>query len=173
MHFMYSCPAGTGFRCPSCPDFDVCAKCKESPTFSHPHELAVSVFGFFYTTPNIGYRLQSRGHLPSCHTMSPPRIASRCMRGSVKHTSLRVSASFVSCSSMQAHARAVYDETRDRLTEQQRFDRHAQLQKTLALLVHACTCLGNCNSASCHKVQVCDMRPCVINAVIETVHGHG
>ncbi len=54
---------------------------------------------------------------------------------------------------MQAHHQNV-DETRTRLTEQQRRERNEQLQRTMQLLVHACSC-GNpeCPSTSCRKVK--------------------
>lgn len=41
-----------------------------------------------------------------------------------------------------------------RLTEQERRERNEQLQRTMALLVHACSC-GNqeCPSTSCRKVK--------------------
>jgi hypothetical protein len=42
---------------------------------------------------------------------------------------------------------------RQRLTEQERQERSQQLQKTLTLLVHACSCHDpQCNSTSCRKV---------------------
>jgi hypothetical protein len=46
------------------------------------------------------------------------------------------------------------DETRQRLTEQERQERNQQLQKTLTLLVHACSCHDpQCSSTSCRKVN--------------------
>ncbi len=46
------------------------------------------------------------------------------------------------------------DEMRSRLTEQERIERSQQLQKTLALLVHACSCHNpQCSSTSCRKVR--------------------
>ena len=46
------------------------------------------------------------------------------------------------------------DETRTRLTEAERAERAAQLQKTLQLLVHACSCNNPaCGSNSCRKVR--------------------
>jgi E1A/CREB-binding protein len=46
------------------------------------------------------------------------------------------------------------DETRTRLTEQERAERAAQLQRTLQLLVHACSCNNpQCGSSSCRKVR--------------------
>jgi hypothetical protein len=46
------------------------------------------------------------------------------------------------------------DETRQRLTEQERQERSQQLQKTLTLLVHACSCHDpQCSSTSCRKVR--------------------
>lgn len=46
------------------------------------------------------------------------------------------------------------DEMRSRLTEQERIERNQQLQKTLALLVHACSCHNpQCGSTSCRKVR--------------------
>jgi hypothetical protein len=46
------------------------------------------------------------------------------------------------------------DETRQRLTEQERQERNQQLQKTLTLLVHACSCHDpQCSSTSCRKVR--------------------
>ncbi|KAG2482629.1 hypothetical protein HYH03_018437 [Edaphochlamys debaryana] len=51
------------------------------------------------------------------------------------------------------HKRAL-DETRQRLTEAERRERNEQLQKTLALLVHACSCQNQaCGSNSCRKVK--------------------
>eukprot|EP00879_Flechtneria_rotunda_P004691 GHRR01004955.1.p1 GENE.GHRR01004955.1~~GHRR01004955.1.p1 ORF type:complete len:1088 (+),score=359.45 GHRR01004955.1:402-3266(+) len=46
------------------------------------------------------------------------------------------------------------DEMHTRLTEQERQERSQQLQKTLALLVHACSCHNpQCSSTSCRKVR--------------------
>lgn len=46
------------------------------------------------------------------------------------------------------------DEMRQRLTEQERQERNQQLQKTLTLLVHACSCHDpQCSSTSCRKVR--------------------
>jgi E1A/CREB-binding protein len=46
------------------------------------------------------------------------------------------------------------DEMRSRLTEQERIERNQQLQKTLTLLVHACSCHNpQCGSTSCRKVR--------------------
>lgn len=54
---------------------------------------------------------------------------------------------------LTAHAHKV-DETRTRLTDQQRQERSAQLQRTMALLVHACSCSNSqCGSTSCRKVH--------------------
>ncbi len=53
----------------------------------------------------------------------------------------------------QPHKRAL-DETRQRLTETERRERHEQLQRTLQLLVHACSCQNTqCGSNSCRKVK--------------------
>ena len=54
---------------------------------------------------------------------------------------------------VQAHARKI-DETRTRMTEEERVERHAQLARTMALLVHASGC-GNaeCPSTNCSKVK--------------------
>ena len=47
-----------------------------------------------------------------------------------------------------------FDETRTRLTEAERRERDNQLQKTMALLVHACSCNNPaCPSSSCKKVR--------------------
>jgi len=47
-----------------------------------------------------------------------------------------------------------YDETRMRLTDAERRERSEQLQKTMALLVHACSCNDlQCQSSSCRKVR--------------------
>lgn len=52
----------------------------------------------------------------------------------------------------QKHSKRV-DETRVRLTAEERRERHEQLQRTMALLIHACTCNdANCPSNSCKKV---------------------
>jgi hypothetical protein len=46
------------------------------------------------------------------------------------------------------------DETRTRLTEGERQERAQQLQRTMALLVHACACADpDCASTSCRKVR--------------------
>lgn len=56
------------------------------------------------------------------------------------------------------------DETRQRLTEQERQERNQQLQKTLTLLVHACSCHDpQCSSTSCRKVRqhsLCALSAC-------------
>ncbi|KAF5831026.1 histone acetylation protein-domain-containing protein [Dunaliella salina] len=47
-----------------------------------------------------------------------------------------------------------YDETRMRLTDAERRERSEQLQKTMALLVHACSCNDvQCQSSSCRKEE--------------------
>lgn len=53
----------------------------------------------------------------------------------------------------QRHVAAV-DETRMRLSEAERRERMEQLARTMALLVHACSCnvKNNCTSTSCRKV---------------------
>mmetsp|Transcript_3745 Transcript_3745/g.10568 ORF Transcript_3745/g.10568 Transcript_3745/m.10568 type:complete len:1130 (-) Transcript_3745:1380-4769(-) len=46
------------------------------------------------------------------------------------------------------------DETRMRLTEQERKERNEQLQRTMMLVVHACSCNNpQCQSTSCRKVR--------------------
>ncbi len=46
------------------------------------------------------------------------------------------------------------DETRVRLTDKERRERHEQLQRTMQLLVHACGCVNpQCSSNSCRKVN--------------------
>jgi hypothetical protein len=53
---------------------------------------------------------------------------------------------------LQSHVKKV-DETRVRLSDKERQERHDQLQRTLALLVHACGCNSiSCASNSCRKV---------------------
>ncbi|BDA47644.1 probable histone acetyltransferase HAC1 [Coccomyxa sp. Obi] len=52
-----------------------------------------------------------------------------------------------------AHARKI-DETRTRMTEEERNERNAQLQRTMALLVHASGCADpDCPSTNCSKVK--------------------
>ena len=56
---------------------------------------------------------------------------------------------------LQQHVRKV-DETRVRLTDKERQERQDQLQRTMQLLVHACSCKDPaCPSNSCRKVCVC------------------
>jgi hypothetical protein len=56
---------------------------------------------------------------------------------------------------VQPHSSRNYDETRMRLTEAERRERNEQLQKTMSLLVHACSCNdNNCQSNSCRKVRL-------------------
>ena len=59
------------------------------------------------------------------------------------------------CRRPQAHVNYhKMDETRQRLTEKERTERSLQLQRTMALLVHACDCKNpNCSSSSCRKVR--------------------
>jgi len=46
------------------------------------------------------------------------------------------------------------DETRTRMTDDERTERNAQLQRTMALLVHASGCKdANCRSSNCSKVK--------------------
>jgi E1A/CREB-binding protein len=46
------------------------------------------------------------------------------------------------------------DETRTRLTQVERDQRQVQLQRTMELLKHACSCQdSNCSSSSCRKVR--------------------
>ncbi len=57
------------------------------------------------------------------------------------------------CSRAQP-ARQAYDETRMRMTEAERRERNENLQRTMLLLVHACSCTNpECTSTSCRKVQ--------------------
>lgn len=61
---------------------------------------------------------------------------------------------FLPAATLQKHEARKYDETRMRLTEQERRERNEQLQKTMALLVHACSCQNpQCSSNSCRKVR--------------------
>lgn len=54
----------------------------------------------------------------------------------------------------QAHARKV-DETRTRLTDDERRERVNQLQRTLQLVVHASACNNpQCHSTNCKKVKM-------------------
>ena len=54
---------------------------------------------------------------------------------------------------LQAQARRI-DETRMRLSDQERRDRAQQLQRTMLLLVHASSCKDtNCSSSLCSKVK--------------------
>eukprot|EP00798_Chlamydomonas_sp_ICE-L_P023039 gene23039-30234_t len=54
---------------------------------------------------------------------------------------------------MTAHVRKV-DETRTRLTDKERRERNEQLQRTMNLLVHACSCNNpQCGSNSCRKIR--------------------
>lgn len=55
---------------------------------------------------------------------------------------------------LQAQAGRKYDETRMRLTDAERRERNEQLQRTMTLLVHACSCNNPaCSSNSCRKVR--------------------
>lgn len=57
------------------------------------------------------------------------------------------------CAGAQPHARKI-DETRTRMTEEERNERNAQLQRTMALLVHASGCADpECPSTNCSKVK--------------------
>lgn len=59
------------------------------------------------------------------------------------------------------------DETRQRLTEQERQERNQQLQKTLTLLVHACSCHDpQCSSTSCRKVRRLFKKSCFAPGVL-------
>lgn len=54
---------------------------------------------------------------------------------------------------VQQHARKI-DETRTRISEDERRDRAAQLQRTMKLLVHASDCRDkSCASSNCHKIK--------------------
>ncbi len=55
---------------------------------------------------------------------------------------------------LQPHVNRQVDETRTRLTEQQRLERQQQAARTMQLMVHACSCQSaNCGSSSCRKVR--------------------
>lgn len=55
--------------------------------------------------------------------------------------------------SSQAHVKKAH-ETQIRLTDAERRERHEQLQRTMALLIHACSChSAQCQSNSCRKVK--------------------
>ncbi len=59
----------------------------------------------------------------------------------------------MSISTLQANLQPVND-TQVRLTQEQQADRAAQLQRTMALLVHASACnQTNCVSSNCAKVK--------------------
>lgn len=74
----------------------------------------------------------------------------------VIHNSARVmmsAAEVTWCAGAQPHARKI-DETRTRMTEEERNERNAQLQRTMALLVHASGCADpECPSTNCSKVK--------------------
>lgn len=64
-----------------------------------------------------------------------------------------MSLSFCGVRIVQAHAQKI-DETRTRMTEEQRTERNAQLARTMALLVHASGCADpECPSSNCSKVK--------------------
>ena len=85
--------AGEGYRCTTCPDFDMCPACHASPKVTHPHPLV-------------------------------PQSARK------------------------------FDETRMRLTEEDRIRRDEALRSTMGLLVHASACNNaNCPSSNCAKVK--------------------
>ena len=64
-----------------------------------------------------------------------------------------MSLSFRGVRIVQAHAQKI-DETRTRMTEEQRTERNAQLARTMALLVHASGCADpECPSSNCSKVK--------------------
>ncbi|GFH07343.1 uncharacterized protein HaLaN_02130, partial [Haematococcus lacustris] len=55
---------------------------------------------------------------------------------------------------LQPQVNRKFDETQKRLTEAERRERSEQLQRTMALLVHACSCNNvQCSSSSCRKVR--------------------
>ncbi|KAJ9527555.1 hypothetical protein QJQ45_025823 [Haematococcus lacustris] len=55
---------------------------------------------------------------------------------------------------LQPQVNRKFDETQKRLTDAERRERTEQLQKTMALLVHACSCNNvQCSSSSCRKVR--------------------
>ena len=84
---------GEGYRCVTCPDFDMCSNCHASPAVTHPHTL-------------------------------------------VPQTTRK------------------FDETRMRLTDEDRIRRDQSLQRTMALLVHASNCAkSDCPSTNCGKVK--------------------
>jgi len=92
-------PAGSGWRCTVCPDYDMCDACYRRDPQRHPHEM--------------------KPH-------SRDGIAAAVMRGP------RGAA----------------------LSEDERKQRVANLQRTMALLVHASACnQAQCNTPDCHKVK--------------------
>jgi hypothetical protein len=145
--------AGTGFRCTVCPDFDICASCKFN--VGHPHLVIVSGGGSQGSNASCFSLYTMRREGSSC--LSSDLVPDNALRWCARAHSLvccltRAAAPLVlSCPRSQPHQRAL-DETRQRLTEAERRERSEQMQKTLALLVHACNCNG-CSSNSCAKVK--------------------
>lgn len=71
----------------------------------------------------------------------------------VSHTRLRADDSVLACGARQEHARQI-DETRSRMTQDEKNERNKQLQRTMSLLVHASGCQNpGCPSSNCNKVK--------------------
>lgn len=97
--------------------------------------------------------------LADCCCHSPPLLLEISSMPAVARACARcLTTSFAWCCAChllhQATTNFNRDMTRSRLTEQERLERSQQLQKTLALLVHACSCHNpQCGSTSCRKVR--------------------
>lgn len=85
-------PPGQGYRCQSCPDFDMCQTCYANPNVSHPHPLV-------------------------------------------------------------AQEQKKFDETRMRLSNEDRKRRERALQETMKLLVHAFECQNPNCTPNCAKIK--------------------
>jgi hypothetical protein len=92
-----------------------------------------------------------------CGTEKHLVVVTVLLPASANALTLRVSLITLCCISPVLQATTNFanrDEMRSRLTEQERIERNQQLQKTLALLVHACSCHNpQCGSTSCRKVR--------------------
>lgn len=161
---------GTGWRCSQCSDFDMCGRCYASGLAHHPHPLTVSrgaappgyrvalARGYEACRAAMGHLGCDGWHMPA-HRPPGKSWRSRLKQRSVYCAPLPARLTLPACLCpcprlpLQKHVRKI-DEQHQRLTEKERQERNQQLQRTMALLVHASACNDpRCPSNNCAKVR--------------------
>jgi len=127
---------GGGYRCTVCNDFDICLACKERT--GHQHPLVVSSPGLLHVWKQHFMHVSFWSLRKTTRVAHPPVFP--------------LTSPHPPLTPPQEHVRKV-DETRVRLTDKERQERHMQMQRTMTLLIHASSCVNpQCVSNSCRKV---------------------